>query len=85
MNCGVVKISIYLLICLGSGATLLAQDKNLPAQKEKLISDYKNLVNQSQNKVEITTYLNKIAYLYWEGQSYNEAVNYFTQSLEINK
>ncbi len=47
----------------------------------ELLESYK-----SNNKlIEQCEVLNKIAYIYWETENYSEALNYFFQSLELNK
>jgi two-component system, sensor histidine kinase and response regulator len=81
------KFLIYLFFFLCSEA-LFAQGKKLSSQQEYNIQNYKLLVNKHEklnNKVEVAEYLNKIAYIYWESEHHTEALEYFTQSMEINK
>ncbi len=83
MKWNAIKSSVFCLI-FGQGL-LFAQDIKLSETKENQINEYKTLVNRTQNKIETTTYLNKIAYIYWEAGNYKDAIDYFTQSLNINK
>lgn len=50
--------------------------KNYESEVEK----YK----QNDNSIEQANFLNKIGYLFWENEIYNEAIDYFSKSLEIN-
>jgi PAS domain S-box-containing protein len=87
MNSTVARIIICLLIFFGN-EMLYAQGKKLSQQQENTVAEYKNRINQyqkSNNKVEAAEYLNKLAYIYWESEHYIEAIDFFTQSLEINK
>jgi PAS domain S-box-containing protein len=84
MKWNIIKTVVFLLIYFGDGI-LIAQDRILSEQQESLINEYRNVISHSQNKSEISSYLNKIAYIYWGSEYYKEAADYFTQSLEINK
>lgn len=61
--------------------------QNLKNTTQKKIDAYKAQAEQyksANNTIEQASFLNKIAYLYWENEAYTEAIDYFSQSLKIN-
>ncbi len=62
--------------------------QELPANKQAEVDKCKKMVAdfQSQNnKNQIGNYLVKIAYIYWEAQQNQQAIDYFSKALEVNK
>lgn len=83
----------FLITCFICSSFLYApkancQQKKLPVEVSSQIDNYK--VNAIKNRNIgndniAASYLNKIAFLYWEYYLYQEAVNYFQQVLTINQ
>lgn len=78
-------IVIMFSICNNS---IFAQSKELPEEVEIQIENFK--VNAIKNRNAgndnaAATYLNKVAFLYWEYFIYTDAVKYFEQVLTINQ
>ncbi len=51
------------------------------------ISEYKEEIKKNKennNLIQVADYYNKIAYLYWDNNSYQNAIDFFKSSLEIN-
>ncbi len=79
---------ISILCFLLANSALSQGSKDLPEQQANLVKEYLKTVDRyktENNKNQQAQYLNKIAYIYWEYQKSDEAVNYFSQSLEVNK
>lgn len=60
---------------------------DIPAKALGQIEDYKNEIEQYQKADKLagsTTAMNKIAQLYWQYSHYDEAIDYYEQSLKIN-
>ena len=78
-------------LLLFSGNILFSQSlnkKELNGENKTKLENFIQLKTRYQNennKVQEADYLNKIAYLFWENESSVDAVNYFKQSIEINK
>lgn len=73
-------ISIFLI-----GLNSIGQNPDHTTQNK--IDEYKAQAEQyksSNNTIQQASFLNKIAYLYWENEMYAKAIDYFTQSLKIN-
>jgi len=69
-----------------SGYWIAAQSLD-PEIQDKL-TEYKvqaEKFKSENNTILQADYYNKIAYLYWENEIYTQAIDYFTQSAEINK
>ncbi|PKP10538.1 MAG: hypothetical protein CVU09_06355 [Bacteroidetes bacterium HGW-Bacteroidetes-4] len=87
----VPKISIAYLLLLGSFllvSNAFSQTKKLPEDVYIQIDNFKNNAIKNRNLGNdnaAATYLNKIAYLYWEYFIYEEAVKYFHEVLTINQ
>ncbi|MBI9067221.1 MAG: tetratricopeptide repeat protein [Salinivirgaceae bacterium] len=82
------KLFCIILLSLFFTNSAQAQSKKLPEQVQIQIDNYKNNAFKNRNignDNAAATYLNKIAYLYWEYFIYDEAVNYFEQVLQINE
>jgi len=82
-----MKIKTYYLFLLLFLISSKLFSQNLTSQNQTEIEQYKELVSKNRaegNLSEAANYLNKIAYIYWEGYIYKEAIDYFNQSLEIN-
>ena len=80
-----IALICFLVFCT-INFTLNAQ--NLDSSVQQDIDNYKSDIEKYKadgNKTQQANSLNKIAYLYWENGIYNDAVNYFSQSLELNK
>ena len=81
------RIYIFLILILLSVNNLLfSQEIESPVQNqiEKLQSELKKY-DEEGNTTQKAESLNKLAYLYWENESYDKAIISFSQSLEINK
>lgn len=68
--------------------SLKAQNKQLPDEVEMQIENYKvNAIKNRNagNENAAATYLNKVAFLYWEYFIYTDAVKYFDEVLTINQ
>ena len=81
-----VKRFYFIIISILVFGSTIAQNADSTILNK--ISVYKTEVEKykaSNNTIQQANFLNKIAYLYWENGIYDEAVNYFTESLEINK
>lgn len=50
----------------------------------KYVANYETVLNDHGNMKEATRYLNDIAFIYWEHNQYQEAINYYKKSLIIN-
>jgi len=59
-------------------------DSSIQNQIDNLISNIEKY-NSEGNSAQEAELLNKLAYLYWENESFDKAVSSFSQSLEINK
>jgi serine phosphatase RsbU (regulator of sigma subunit) len=82
-----VMILVILLVSIFY-TTVNAQEKQLPEEVRIQIENYK--VNAIKNRNAgndnvASTYLNKVAYLYWEYFIYDESIKYFQQVLDITK
>lgn len=79
------KIYIFFFLLFLSGSVYTQNlDQNVLDQIEeykKEVEKYKN----DNNSIQQANFINKIAYLYWENGSYSKAIEYFSQSLTINK
>jgi CheY-like chemotaxis protein len=80
----VFRIALILLFAISN----LSKAQNINQETTALLEEYKNKANEfksANNPTQQASYLNKIAYLYWENNTYTEAINYFKESLLINK
>ena len=62
--------------------------QNLDLSAQNKINEYKSELEKfkaENNTIQQANFLNKIAYLYWDNESYSDAINYFSESLEINQ
>ncbi|MDA3955018.1 MAG: response regulator [Bacteroidales bacterium] len=76
----------FLIAILLTNFHSLAQ--NLDSSVQNKIDEYKSEVEKysaNKNTIQQSNFLNKIAYLYWENEKYSEAVEYFTESLQLNR
>ncbi len=67
------------------GNVLFAQ---LGKEDKQNIDEYKQLIeryHKENNETKELEYSNKIAFIYWQNNLYEEAVQYFTRSLELNQ
>jgi CheY-like chemotaxis protein len=81
------RIYIFLiLISLSVNNLLFSQEMKSSVQNqiEKLQTELKKY-DEEGNTAQKAESLNKLAYLYWENESYDKAITSFSQSLEINK
>jgi CheY-like chemotaxis protein len=77
---------IYLLMFIVSLPLSMAQ--TLDKSVEEKMNTYKEQAQTYQregNSIQEAENYNKIAYLYWENGMLNQAIDYFSRSLEINK
>ncbi|OFX85283.1 MAG: hypothetical protein A2W99_15060 [Bacteroidetes bacterium GWF2_33_16] len=77
---------VIILFFLGYSNLSKAQD--ISQETNALIENYKKQAEDfklQNNATQQASYLNKIAYLYWESGVYKEAAQYFKESLELNK
>ncbi len=87
----ITQIAIYFMVVFFLSIickSAKSQDKQLPNEVEIQIENYK--VNAIKNRNAgndnaAATYLNKVAFLYWEYFIYADAVKYFEQVLTINQ
>ncbi len=84
----IITLVLSTIFFLMTGLNASAQKKQLPDEVRTQIENYK--VNAIKNRNAgndnaAATYLNKIAFLYWEYFIYQDAVNYFEQVLTINQ
>ena len=82
--------SVFRIVILLSllGFYNLSRAQNVDQETNALIENYKKQAadfKQQNNATQQAGFLNKIAYLYWENSMYNEAAQYFKESLELNK
>lgn len=84
-----IRILFVCFIVLQSAFALQAQQiKSLPPEQQEKIAEYEELVQYYRNKDQLKnaiTYLNKIAFTYWEGQNPNKAIDYFLKSVPLNE
>lgn len=62
--------------------------QNINASVQQKINAYKSEIEKYKNEnntIQQAALLNKVAYLYWENNVYDDAIEYFSQSLEINQ
>ncbi len=62
--------------------------QNLDVSTQNKINKYQAEVEKNKaanNSIQQAEFLNKIAYLYWENELYDDAIKYFKESLELNK
>lgn len=81
-----LKIFSLFIVVILFDITVTAQDINTATQNK--IDQYKSQAEKyalSHNTIQQADLFNKIAYLYWENESFTEAIDYFTRSLEINE
>ena len=84
-------IILFSFLLFSGSIALISQtlDKKELSTDEKITLEnfiqLKSRYHNENNKVQEADYLNKIAYLYWENGSSADAINYFKQSIEINK
>jgi len=60
----------------------------LSPEKQEAVEEYQELVNYYRNKEQTKnaiTYLNKIAFTYWENGNPNKAVEYFLKAIPLNR
>ncbi len=79
---------IFVVFVLFTGLSVKAQSKQIPDEVQIQIDNYR--VNAIKNRNlgndnAAVTYLNKIAYLYWEDFVYDKAISYFEEVLTINQ
>jgi serine phosphatase RsbU (regulator of sigma subunit)/CheY-like chemotaxis protein len=77
----ILYFSIFII-----GFDAIAQELD-NSEQNKLI-DYKSKLDKyksENNTIEQYNISNKIAYLYWENELYSEAIEYFSESLELSK
>ena len=84
------SFALLLLVVFFSsfGLNINAQNKELPQEVEIQIENFKvNAIKNRNagNENAAATYLNKVAFLYWEYFIYMDAVKYFEQVLTINQ
>lgn len=76
-----------LLILLLSIIFVPVFSQELDAGAQKTIEQFSGELKkfkQENNLTQQANYLNKIAYIYWENELYNQAIDYFTESLNLN-
>lgn len=81
------NITALLILVLFTN-TIFSQGKQLPNEVEMQIENYKvNAIKNRNagNENAAATYLNKVAFLYWEYYIYTDAVKYFDEVLTINQ
>jgi len=81
----VFRLALVLFL-LGFSNLLRAQ--NVDQETSAIIEGYKSQAEeykQNNNPIQQASFLNKIAYLYWENEAYSQAAQYFKESLELNK
>lgn len=81
-------ISIVLGLLFLKDFTYGQGSKPLPDNRQKQVSQYLEMINVFQNDGNLkqaATFINKIAFIYWENENLFEAIDYFLKSAEINK
>jgi serine phosphatase RsbU (regulator of sigma subunit) len=79
----IIRTLIIFLIFIESGFA-----QNLDSEVIDEIEKYKSEVEkykENKNSIQQANFLNKIAYVFWENELFDEAINYFSKSLEINQ
>jgi serine phosphatase RsbU (regulator of sigma subunit) len=84
------KIVVFWVIAIFSHLVFsnLLRAQNINQETLAIIEDYKKQADdykQQNNTIQQAGFLNKIAYLYWENGDHNNAIQYFSQSLTLNK
>ncbi|TAE75259.1 MAG: hypothetical protein EAZ85_02745 [Bacteroidetes bacterium] len=64
---------------------LLAQPNNLTAQNIEKLLEKSNEKKQAGDIKESSRFLNEVATIYWESKNYDQAINYFNQSIQLNE
>ncbi len=64
---------------------LIAQPSNITAQNVEKLLEKSNEKKQAGDIKEASRFLNEIATIYWENRNYDEAINYFNRSIELNQ
>jgi len=80
-------ICLFILVICTIESHSQQQQKILTTEQQQQIDEYKQLVIKFQNernKNQTAHYLNKIAYIYWENEFHQEAIDHFSQSLTLN-
>ncbi|MFC2086422.1 tetratricopeptide repeat protein, partial [Bacteroidota bacterium] len=63
------------------------QSTNIPPDLQTQLNEYNELLTKYQsegNQNQQASYYNKIAFIYWETENYQDAVEYFQKSLQLN-
>jgi len=74
---------LWFILC-----TNRVEAQSLDPEVQNKITEYKvqaEKFKSENNTILQADYYNKVAYIYWENEIYNQAIEYFTQSAELNK
>ncbi|MGM0497785.1 MAG: tetratricopeptide repeat protein [Bacteroidota bacterium] len=79
---------ISILLLSFAGKLPAQQISPLPAEKQEQVDKYEEQVNYFRDTEQLekaASYLNKIAFIYWDNRNPNEAVEYFSEAVSLSK